>query len=53
LSAAAHEPKRRVQSILHWHVISKARRAGKALSKEAQPSFLIDIGTHDDEFLNF
>jgi hypothetical protein len=34
-------------------VISKARLAGKALSKEDQPSFLFDIGAHDDEFLNF
>jgi len=53
LSAAAHEPKRRAQLIFRWLVISKARLAGIALSKDGQPSFLIDIGTHNDEFLSF
>jgi hypothetical protein len=42
-----------IQLIFRWLVISKARLAGIALSKDGQPSFLIDIGTHDDEFLSF
>jgi hypothetical protein len=53
LSAAAHEPKRRAQLIFRWLVISKAPLVGIALSKDDRPSFLIDIGTHTDEFLSF